>query len=55
MNTVAPGFIETDMTKALNDDQRAATLAITAGRLSDPREIAEAVVFLASPAAAYHR
>lgn len=54
VNTVAPGFIETDMTKALNDDQRAATLAnVPAGRLGDPREIAEAVVFLASPAAAY--
>ncbi|MDP5253696.1 MULTISPECIES: 3-oxoacyl-ACP reductase FabG [unclassified Vibrio] len=54
VNTVAPGFIETDMTKALNDEQRAATLAnVPAGRLGDPREIAEAVVFLASPAAAY--
>ncbi|TKF87778.1 3-oxoacyl-ACP reductase FabG [Vibrio sp. F13] len=54
VNTVAPGFIETDMTKVLNDDQRAATLAnVPAGRLGDPREIAEAVVFLASPAAAY--
>ncbi|MCP4949798.1 MAG: SDR family oxidoreductase, partial [Aestuariibacter sp.] len=54
VNTVAPGFIETDMTKALNNDQRAATLAnVPAGRLGDPREIAEAVVFLASPAAAY--
>ncbi|HCG7380830.1 TPA: 3-oxoacyl-ACP reductase FabG [Vibrio parahaemolyticus] len=54
VNTVAPGFIETDMTKALNDDQRAATLAnVPAGRLGDPREIALAVVFLASPEAAY--
>ncbi len=54
VNTVAPGFIETDMTRALNDEQRAATLAnVPAGRLGDPREIAEAVVFLASPAAAY--
>ncbi|TOE57395.1 3-oxoacyl-ACP reductase [Vibrio parahaemolyticus] len=54
VNTVAPGFIETDMTKALNDDQRAATLAnVPAGRLGDPREIASAVVFLASPEAAY--
>lgn len=42
VNTVAPGFIETDMTRALNDEQRAATLAnVPAGRLGDPREIAE--------------
>ncbi len=56
VNTVAPGFIETDMTKALNDDQRAATTKLSnvpAGRLGDPREIASAVVFLASPEAAY--
>ncbi|MEF1256566.1 MULTISPECIES: 3-oxoacyl-ACP reductase FabG [unclassified Vibrio] len=54
VNTVAPGFIETDMTKALNDEQRATTLAnVPAGRLGDPREIASAVVFLASPEAAY--
>ncbi|ELB2760575.1 3-oxoacyl-ACP reductase FabG [Vibrio alginolyticus] len=54
VNTVAPGFIETDMTKALNDDQRATTLSnVPAGRLGDPREIASAVVFLASPEAAY--
>ncbi|MBY7960470.1 3-oxoacyl-ACP reductase FabG [Vibrio fluvialis] len=54
VNTVAPGFIETDMTKALNDDQRTATLAqVPAGRLGDPREIAFAVAFLASPEAAY--
>ncbi|MFB9134780.1 3-oxoacyl-ACP reductase FabG [Vibrio sp. AK197] len=54
VNTVAPGFIETDMTKALNDEQRAATLSqVPAGRLGDPREIASAVAFLASPEAAY--
>ncbi|MDA9557865.1 3-oxoacyl-ACP reductase FabG [Vibrio sp.] len=54
VNTVSPGFIETDMTKALNDDQRAATLSqVPAGRLGDPKEIAAAVVFLASPEAAY--
>ncbi|CSI66805.1 3-oxoacyl-ACP reductase [Vibrio cholerae] len=35
VNTVAPGFIETDMTKALNDEQRTATLAqVPAGRMS---------------------
>ncbi|MDX1301113.1 3-oxoacyl-ACP reductase FabG [Photobacterium sp.] len=54
VNAVAPGFIETDMTKALNDEQRAATLAnVPAGRLGDPREIAAAVAFLASEDAAY--
>ncbi|GLT15791.1 3-oxoacyl-ACP reductase FabG [Vibrio algivorus] len=54
VNTVAPGFIETDMTKALNDDQRTATLSqVPAGRLGDPREIASAVAFLASDDAAY--
>jgi len=54
VNTVAPGFIETDMTKALNDEQRAATLSqVPAGRLGDPREIAAAVAFLASPDASY--
>ncbi|MBF8999609.1 MULTISPECIES: 3-oxoacyl-ACP reductase FabG [Vibrio] len=54
VNTVAPGFIETDMTKALNDEQRAATLAqVPAGRLGDPSEIASAVAFLASNEAGY--
>jgi 3-oxoacyl-[acyl-carrier protein] reductase len=54
VNTVAPGFIETDMTKALTDDQRSATLAqVPAGRLGDPREIASAVAFLASSEAGY--
>ncbi|SJN55425.1 3-oxoacyl-ACP reductase FabG [Vibrio ruber] len=54
VNTVAPGFIETDMTNAMNDEQRAATLAqVPAGRLGSPREIAAAVAFLASEEAAY--
>ena len=54
VNTVAPGFIETDMTKALNEEQRAATLTnVPAGRLGDPKEIAATVVFLASEGAAY--
>jgi 3-oxoacyl-[acyl-carrier protein] reductase len=54
VNTVAPGFIETDMTKALTDDQRSTTLAqVPAGRLGDPREIASAVAFLASSEAGY--
>lgn len=54
VNTVSPGFIETDMTKALTDDQRTATLAqVPAGRLGDPSEIAAAVAFLASKEAGY--
>lgn len=54
VNTVAPGFIETDMTKALNEEQRAATLSqVPAGRLGEPREIAATVAFLASDDAAY--
>ena len=54
VNTIAPGFIETDMTKALNDDQRAATLTqVPAGRLGQPREIAATVAFLASDDASY--
>lgn len=54
VNTVSPGFIETDMTRALTDEQRAATLsAVPAGRLGDPKEIAATVAFLASDGAAY--
>jgi len=54
VNTVAPGFIETDMTQALTDEQRASTLsAVPAGRLGLPKEIAATVVFLASEGAAY--
>ncbi|SFM92012.1 3-oxoacyl-[acyl-carrier-protein] reductase [Izhakiella capsodis] len=54
VNVVAPGFIETDMTRALSEDQRAGILAeVPAGRLGDPREIANAVAFLASDEAAY--
>jgi 3-oxoacyl-[acyl-carrier protein] reductase len=54
VNTVAPGFIETDMTKAMNEEQRAATLAqVPADRLGSPKEIASAVAFLASSEAAY--
>ena len=52
--TVAPGFIETDMTRALSDDQRAGILAqVPAGRLGGAQEIANAVAFLASDEAAY--
>ncbi|WP_073581690.1 3-oxoacyl-ACP reductase FabG [Vibrio quintilis] len=54
VNTVAPGFIETDMTKAMNEEQRAVTLAqVPTGRLGSPEEIASAVAFLASSEAAY--
>ncbi|MDC8772756.1 3-oxoacyl-ACP reductase FabG [Roseateles albus] len=54
VNCVAPGFIATDMTEVLPEAQKAALLAqIPVGRLGEPREIAEAVAFLASPKAAY--
>jgi 3-oxoacyl-[acyl-carrier protein] reductase len=54
VNVVAPGFIDTDMTRVLPDDQKAAMLTqIPLKRLGEGREIADAVVFLASPAAAY--
>ena len=54
VNVVAPGFIDTDMTRALGEEQRKmleATIAL--GRLGKPEDIAQAVLFLASPAAAY--
>lgn len=54
VNCVAPGFIETDMTHALKDEQRNALLAqIPLGRLGSVADIAAAVCFLASPEAAY--
>jgi 3-oxoacyl-[acyl-carrier protein] reductase len=54
VNCVAPGFIDTDMTRALPDAARDALLGnIALGRLGKPEEIAAAVAFLASPAAAY--
>ena len=54
VNVVAPGFIETDMTRALTEEQRAGTLAqVPAGRLGSPKEIASAVAFLASDEAGY--
>lgn len=54
VNTVAPGFIETDMTQSLTEEQRSATLSsVPAGRLGLPKEIAATVVFLASEGAAY--
>lgn len=54
VNCVAPGFIDTDMTRALPEAQRAALLAqIPLGRLGDPGDVAAAVLFLASPGAGY--
>lgn len=54
VNVVAPGFIDTDMTRALTEDQRTALLGqIALGRLGAAEDIANAVAFLASPAAAY--
>ncbi|WP_440222751.1 3-oxoacyl-ACP reductase FabG [Dokdonella sp. MW10] len=54
VNVVAPGFIDTDMTRALPEEQRNALLAqIALQRFGGPQDIAEAVAFLASPAAAY--
>lgn len=54
MNCVAPGFIATNMTDVLNDDQKATINAkIPAGRMGTPEDIAAAVLFLASDEAAY--
>lgn len=54
VNVVAPGFIDTDMTQSLTDEQKEAIFKdIPAGRLGQPKEIAAAVAFLASDAAAY--
>ena len=54
VNAVAPGFIDTDMTRSLSDPQREALLGrIPLGRLGAPEDIAHAVRFLAGPAAGY--
>jgi 3-oxoacyl-[acyl-carrier protein] reductase len=54
VNVVAPGFIDTDMTRALNDDQRNAMAGqIPLGRLGEPADIAGAVLFLAGPGGGY--
>jgi 3-oxoacyl-[acyl-carrier protein] reductase len=54
VNCVAPGFIDTDMTRALSEEQKSALLSqIPLGRLGRPEDVASAVAFLASPAAAY--
>jgi 3-oxoacyl-[acyl-carrier protein] reductase len=54
VNCVAPGFIDTDMTRSLRPEQREALLGqVPLGRLGDPEDVAQAVLYLASPAAAY--
>jgi 3-oxoacyl-[acyl-carrier protein] reductase len=54
VNAVAPGFIDTDMTKALSEEQRAALAGrIPMERLGAPEDVASAVLFLASPQAGY--
>jgi 3-oxoacyl-[acyl-carrier protein] reductase len=54
VNAVAPGFIDTDMTRGLSEAQRTALLQqIPSGRLGTPEDVAAAVVFLASPQAGY--
>src|ERR1700761_885431 len=54
VNAVAPGFIDTDMTRSLSEEQRTALLGqIPVGRLGSPADIAAAVLFLASASASY--
>jgi len=54
VNCVAPGFIDTDMTRALNEEQRNALIGqIPLGRLGAAQEVAAVVAFLASPGASY--
>ncbi len=54
VNVVAPGFIDTDMTRALPEESKTALLGqIALGRLGEASDIAKAVAFLASPAASY--
>jgi len=54
VNAVAPGFIDTDMTRSLGDATRETLLSeVPLGRLGEPEDVAAAVAFLASPAAGY--
>jgi 3-oxoacyl-[acyl-carrier protein] reductase len=54
VNAVAPGFIDTDMTRVLNEEQRTALRGqVPLGRLGSPADIAAAVLFLSSPSASY--
>jgi 3-oxoacyl-[acyl-carrier protein] reductase len=54
VNCVAPGFIDTDMTRTLSDEQRGSLIGhVPLGRLGSPEEVAAAVLFLASDGASY--
>ena len=54
VNTVAPGFIDTDMTRALSEEQRTAMInQVPLQRLGAPEDVAQAVLFMASPGAGY--
>ena len=54
VNCVAPGFIDTDMTRSLNESQTAALIQqIPLGRFGQPEDVAAAVAYLCSPQAAY--
>jgi 3-oxoacyl-[acyl-carrier protein] reductase len=54
VNCVAPGFIDTDMTRSLSDEQRESLIgSVPLGRLGSPQEVAAAVLFLASEGASY--
>jgi len=54
VNAVAPGFIDTDMTRELAEEQKEALVgSIPLGRLGDPADIANAVAFLANPDSSY--
>jgi 3-oxoacyl-[acyl-carrier protein] reductase len=54
VNCVAPGFIDTDMTRALSDEQKKALLGqIPLGRLGTPQDVAAAVAYLVSPGGGY--
>jgi 3-oxoacyl-[acyl-carrier protein] reductase len=54
VNAVAPGFVDTDMTQKLNEQQREALLSLVPlKRMGTPSEIASVVVFLSSPASSY--
>ena len=54
VNAVAPGFIDTDMTKELAEEQKAALIgSVPLGRLGDPADIASAVSFIVGPEASY--
>jgi 3-oxoacyl-[acyl-carrier protein] reductase len=54
VNVIAPGFIQTDMTKSLGDEQRAALIdQVPLNRLGEAQDVSSAVLFLASPAGGY--